>query len=243
MMTHGKLSLDMINNWYGKPVQTPPRGAEVAKPKCVEVVQRSVMTADSGPIPRKGTTHTMSWPKEVDINLYEKPVQSQYWGANMTIHDRVTIEEKNKTTAARGQIPPNGVTIDRSWSKNIISNRNEKPVRTPSLRAEVRKTDCVVVKQKMRTIEAEGRVNWADKVEPGRSQETAVTAVGAGTGGTNNIGGRCMDCNRKKKMTARTLQTKCDDLRKPISDVGPPIVTKMAPTDETGVMHYQWIAQ
>ena len=215
-------------------------GAEVAKPECVEVVQRSVMTADSGPIPRKGTTRTMSWPKEVDISRYEKPVQSQYWGANMTIHDRVTIEEKNKTTAARGQIPPNGVTMDRSWSKDIISNRNEKPVWTPSLRAEVRKTDCVVVKQKMRTIEAEGLVNRADKVEPGRSQETAV---GAGTGGTNNIGGRCTDCNRKKTMTARTLQTKCDDLRKPISDVGPPIVTKMAPTDETGVMHYQWIVR
>ena len=217
MMTHGKLHLDMINNRYGKPVQTPPRGAEVAKPECVEVVQRSLMTADSGPIPRKGTTHTMSWPKEVDINRYEKPVQSQYWGANMTISDCVTIEEKNKTTAARGQIPPNGVTIDRSWPKDIISNQNEKPVRTP-LRAEVRKTDCVVVKQKMKTIEAEGRVNRADKVEPGRSQETAVAAVGAATGGTNNIGGCCTDCN-KKTMTARTLQTKCDDLRKPIYDL------------------------
>ena len=44
-------------------------------------------------------------------------------------------------------------------------------------------------------------------------------------------------------MTARTLQTKCDDLRKPISDLGPPIVTKMAPIDDTGVMHYQWIVR
>ena len=26
MMTHGKLHLDMINNRYGKPVQTPRRG-------------------------------------------------------------------------------------------------------------------------------------------------------------------------------------------------------------------------
>ena len=158
-------------------------------------------------------------------------------GANMTIPDHVTIEEKNKITAARGQIPPNGVTIDRSWPKDIISNRNEKPVQTPSLRAEVGKTDCVVVKQKMKTIEAEGRVNQADKVEPGRSQETAVAAVGAGTGGTNNIGGRCMDCT-KKTMTARTVHTKCDDLRKQISDLGPPIVTKMTPMDDKEVMHY-----
>ena len=73
----------------------------MAKPECVEVVQRSVMTADSGPIPRNGTTHKTSWPKEVDNNRYEKPVQSPYWGANMTIPDRVTIEEKNKTTAER----------------------------------------------------------------------------------------------------------------------------------------------
>ena len=116
------------------------------------------------------------------------------------------------------------MTIDRSWHKGINSNRNEKPVRTPSLRAEVRKTDCVVVKQKMKTIEAEGCVNRADKVEPSRSQETAVAAVGAGTGGTNNTGGRCTDCN-KKTMTARTLQTKCGDLRKPISGLGPPVVT------------------
>ena len=79
-MTHGKLHQDTINNRYGKPVQTPPRGAEVPKPECVEVVQLSMMTVDSGPTPRKGTTHTMSWPKEVDINWYEKPVQSQYWG-------------------------------------------------------------------------------------------------------------------------------------------------------------------
>ena len=231
MMTRRKLHLDMINNRYGKPVQTPSRGAEVAKPECVEVVQRSVMTADSGPINPNGTTHTTIWPKEVDISRYEEPVQSPYWGSNMTITDRVTMEEKKKTTAARCQVPPNGVTIDRSWPKGIISNRNETPVWTPSLRAKVGKTDCVVVKQKMKTIEAEGRVNQADKVEPSRSQEMAVAAVGAGTGGTNNIGGRCTDCN-KKAVTARTLQIKCDDLRKPISGIEPPIVTKMAPTDD-----------
>ena len=42
----------------------------------------------------------------------------------MTIPDRVTIEQKSKTTAARCQIPPNGVTIDRSWPKGINRNRS-----------------------------------------------------------------------------------------------------------------------
>ena len=51
-----------------------------------------------------------------------------------------------------------------------------------------------------------------------------------------------MDCN-KKTMTAGTLQTKCGDLRKPISGMVPPFVTKMAPTDGTGEMHYQWIVR
>ena len=123
MVTRRKLHLDMIDNRYGKPVQTPPRGTAVAKPECVEVVQRSVMTADGGPMPRNGTTHTTSWPKEVDINRYGKLVQSPYWGANMTITDRVTIEEKNKTTAARCQVPLNGVTIDRAQFATGMKNR------------------------------------------------------------------------------------------------------------------------
>ena len=44
-------------------------------------------------------------------------------------------------------------------------------------------------------------------------------------------------------MTAVKLQTKCGDLRKPISGMVPPFVTKMAPTDMTGEMHSQWIAR
>ena len=32
MMTHGNLRMDMNKNRYGKPVQTPSRGAEVANP-------------------------------------------------------------------------------------------------------------------------------------------------------------------------------------------------------------------
>ena len=80
MMTHGKLRMDMNKNRYGKPVQTPSRGAEVANPECVEVVQRLMMTAARGPIPRNGTIHKTSLPKEVDNNRYEKPVHSLYWG-------------------------------------------------------------------------------------------------------------------------------------------------------------------
>ena len=84
MMTHGKLRMDMNKNRYEKPVQTPSRGVEVANPECVEVVQRSETTAARGSIQRNGTIHKTSWPKEVDSNRYEKPVQSPYWGAKMT---------------------------------------------------------------------------------------------------------------------------------------------------------------
>ena len=67
-------------------------------------------------------------------------------------------------------------------------------------------TACVEVEQRMKTIEAEGCVNRPDKVEQTRSQETAVAAMEVGTGGTNDRGGRCTDCN-KKTMTAVTLQS------------------------------------
>ena len=63
----------------------------------------------------------------------------------MTIPDHVTMEQRSGMTAAKCQIPPNGVTIDRPWPKGINSNRNEKPIRTPSLKAEVRTTACVEV--------------------------------------------------------------------------------------------------
>ena len=145
-------------------------------------------------------------------------------------------------TAAKCQIPPNGVAIDRLWPKGINSNRNGKPIRTPSLRAEVGTTDCVNVEQRLKTIKAEGCLNRADKVEPSRGQETTVAAMGVGTGGTNNRGSRGTDCSNKI-MTAGTVQTKCGNLRKPISDMVPPLVTKMAPTDDTGMMHYQWIVR
>ena len=69
-----------------------------------------------------------------------------------------------------------------------------------------------------------------------------MAAVRAGTGGTKNVGGRLMDCN-KKSTTARTLPTNCGEFVKPMSGLVPPVVTKMAPTDGAGVMHYQWIVR
>ena len=110
MMTHRNLRMDMNKNRYEKPVQTPSRGAEVANPECVEIVQRLKMTATRGPIPQNGTIHKTNWPKEVNNNRYEKPVQSPYWGAKMTNPDCITMEQKSKTTAARCPIPPNGMT-------------------------------------------------------------------------------------------------------------------------------------
>ena len=180
----------------------------MAKTECFEVVQRSMMTAAKGPIPQNGMIHKTSWPKEMDNNRFEKPVQSPYRGANMTIPDHVTLEQKSGTTAARCLIPLNGVTIDRSWHKGMNSNRNEKLIRTPSHRAEVRETDCVEIERRMKTIEAERCVNRADEVEPSRSQETAVAAMGVGTGGTNNRGGRCTDCN-KRTMTVGNRYPAC----------------------------------
>ena len=64
----------------------------------------------------------------------------------------------------------------------------------------MRESDCVEIEWRMKTIEAERCVNRDDEVEPSRSQETAVAAMGVGTGGTNNKGGRCTDCN-KRTMT------------------------------------------
>ena len=106
----------------------------------------------------------------------------------------------------------------------------------------MKKPDCVKIERRMKTTAAEACVNWADKVEPSRCQEIAVVAVGAGTGGTKIVGGRLMDCN-KKSTTARTLPTNCGEFVKPMSGLVPPVVTKMAPTDGTGVMHYQWIVR
>ena len=130
MMNNRNLPLDMNINWYEKPVQTPSRGAEVANPEYVTIEQRLKTTATRCPIPQNGTTNNRSWPKDVNENQYEKPVQTPYWGAEVTNPDCITIEQRMKMTAA-----------EVCW-------------------------------------------NLADKVEPSRCQETAVAAVGDGTGGT-----------------------------------------------------------
>ena len=124
----------------------------------------------------------------------------------MTKADCSTVERKSKTTAARYPIPPNGMTINRSWPKDINRNRYEKPVQTPSRGTEVKIPDCVGIKQRVKTTAAEVCGHWADKAEQSRCPETAVAAVGAGTGGIENIGGRLMDCN-EESTTARTLPT------------------------------------
>ena len=109
----------------------------------------------------------------------------------MTNPDCITFEQKIKTTAARCPIPPNGMTINRSWPKDINRNRYEKPVQTPSRGADVKKPDCVTIEQRMKTTAAEVCGNLAEFV-------------------------------------------------KPMSGLVPPVVTETAPTDGTGVMHYQW---
>ena len=168
-------------------------------------------------------------------NRYEKPVQTPYWGAEVTNPDCITFEQKIKTTAARCPIPQNGMTNNRSWPKDINRNRYEKPVQTPSRGAEVTKPDCVTIEQRMKTTAAEMCWNLADKAEPSRCQETAVAA---GTGGTTNVRGRLIDCN-KRSTTARTLPTNCGEFVKPKSGRVSPVVTETAPTDGTGVMQYQ----
>ena len=183
-----------------------------------------------------------SWPKDMNKNRYEKPVQTPSRGTEVAKPDCVTIEQRMKTTAARCPIPQNGMMKNRSWPKDMNKNRYEKPEQTPSQGAEVKKPDCVKIEQRMKTTAAEMCGNWADKAEPSRCPETAVAPVRAGTGGTKNVGGRLMDCN-KESTTARTLPTNCGEFVKPMSDLVPPVVTKMAPTDGTGVMHYQWIVR
>ena len=206
----------MNKNRYEKPVQTPSRGAGVADHECVKIEQRLKTTAARCPIPRNGPMNNRSWPKDVNKNRYEKPVQTPYWGAEVTNPDCITFEQKIKMTAARCPIPQNGMTNNRSWPKDINRNRYEKPVQTPSRGAEVTKPDSVTIEQRMKTTAAEVCWNLADKAEPSRCQETAVAAVGAGTGGTTNIRGRLIDCN-KRSTTARTLPTNCGEFVKPKS--------------------------
>ena len=71
-----------------------------------------------------------NWPKEMDNNRFEQPVQPPVRGTKMTLPDQVTVGEKRGKTPAECLMPLNGVTIDKSWHKVMYSNRNEKPIRT-----------------------------------------------------------------------------------------------------------------
>ena len=71
----------------------------------------------------------------------------------------------------------------------------------------MKKPDCVTIEQRMKTTAAEVCGNWADKAEPSRYQEKAVAAVGAGTGGTKNVRGRLMDCNKKVRPLGHCQRT------------------------------------
>ena len=91
-----------------------------------------------------------SWPRNVNKKRNEKPIQTPYWGAEVTNPDCFTIEQKIKTTAARCPIPQNGMMNNRSWPKDMNKNRYEKPVQTPSRGTEVAKPDCVTIEQRMK---------------------------------------------------------------------------------------------
>ena len=179
---------------------------------------------------------------DMNINRYEKPVRTPPRGTDMANPECVTFEQGLKTTAARCPITRNGTMNGGSWPRNVNIKRNEKPIQTSYCGAEVTNPGCFTIEQKMKTTAAEVCGNWADKAEPSHCPEMAVAAVRAGTGGTKNVGGRLMDCN-KKSTTARTLPRNCGEFVKPMSGLVPPVVTKMAPTDGAGVMHYQWIVR
>ena len=95
--------------------------------------------------------------------------------------------------AIRCPIPQNGMMNNRNSPMDMNTNRYEKPVQTPSRGAEVASPDCVTIEQRMKTTVAEVCWNLADKAEPGRYQETAVAAEGAGIDGTTNVRGRSID--------------------------------------------------
>ena len=252
--TQKKTSWNVIKDRYGKPVLTPIWGADVTESRCIEMVKPSMMTAAEGPTPRKETMLKTSWPKKMDNNRFEQPLQPPVRGANMTLPDQATVKERREKTAEAiiftnttdGQpnagclMPLNGVTIDRSWHKVMNNNQNVKPIRTQDLRTVVREKDDFEIKQGLKTVEADWCVDRDAEVRPDSGQAAALTAGGIGTGATNNRGGRCMNCHKKTRRFG-TVQTNRGDLRKPLSGLLPPIVNKLTPTEGTGAMHYQWI--
>ena len=52
------------------------------------------------PVPQNGMMNNRNLPMDMNKNRYDKPVQTPSWGAEVAIHDCVTIEQRMKTTAA-----------------------------------------------------------------------------------------------------------------------------------------------
>ena len=87
MMNNRNLSMDTNKNRYEKPVQTPSWGAEVANPDCITFEQKMKTTAARCPIPQNGMMNNRSWPKDMNKNRYEKPVQTTSRGTEMAKPD------------------------------------------------------------------------------------------------------------------------------------------------------------
>ena len=147
----------------------------MANPDCVKIEQRLKTTAARCPSPQNGTMNNRSWPKDVNESRYEKPVQTPYWGAEVTNPDCITFEQRMKTTTARCPIPQNGMTTNRSWPKDINKNRYEKPVQTPSRGAEVTKPNCVTIEQRNRSWPKDLNKNRYEKPVQTPSRGAEVT--------------------------------------------------------------------
>ena len=148
-------------------------------------------------------------------------------------------------------IPPNAMMNISNSPMDMITNRYEKPVQTPSRGAEGTGPDGIAIeqcqsayRQNMKTTAAELEVCWnsADEAEPSRYQETAAAAEGAGASGTTNVRDRSINEN-KRKTTGGKLPTNCIVVTEPTSGWKSPVVAETAHTDDTGVMQYQGVDQ
>ena len=252
--TKEKTCWNVIKDRYGKPVLTPICGADVTESECPGMVKSSMMTATEGHTPRKETMLKTSWLKNMDNNRFEQPLQPPVRRANVTLPDQTTVKERREMTAeaiifadatdgkipAGCQMPLNGVMIDRSWHKVMNKNQYVKPIWTQDSRTVVRENDDFEINRGMKTVGADRYADPDTKVRPDSGPAVTLTARGIGTDDTNNRGGHCMNCHKKRRRLG-TVRTNGGDSRKPLSGLLPPIVNKLTPTEGTGAMHYQWI--
>ena len=71
------------------------------------------------PVPQIGMMTNGNLPMDMNKNRYEKPVQTPSRGAEVANPKCVKIEQRLKTTAARGPIPRNGTINKTSWPKDV----------------------------------------------------------------------------------------------------------------------------